>query len=613
MMHQYVRRYGQKLVHRRGEDTIKESDGLKIHLSAVELVFLGVGRNLGAGLYIVVGAVAKYVAGPAIVVCFLVAGLSSLLSRLCYVEFDARVPRSSSAYVCSYVTMGQLWAFVVGWNIILLFFIATACTAMAWRYAFDNLIGDRISQALEGTVPLHVPYLLATYADFFALGLVLLLAVLLALGVPESAWVYRVFTGINILVLSFVIVSGFIKGDLHNWKLTEQDYELAAAVFTNSLGPPGAGGFVPFDFEGVLRGAATCFYAFVGFAAINTRERGDLRRQRSISLISLLMCFLAYFGVSAALTLMVPYYQIHHHSPLPEAFLHVGWGPARYVVAVGVLCALTSSLLGDMFPMSRLIHAMAEDGLLFRGLARVYGHTKIPVMAIMYSGSLAAITALLFEFSDIVNLMAVASLLAYSMVSFSVLVLRYQPDQNLSKNEKTEEETEMEPVLERSPLDSVPEAGTSNILKSLWFPTSPIPTRKSGQIVYGCAFLVVLLLTILSLILARWPTHVFSGDPVLTTVAVLLLLLITGVTVIIWRQPQSPSPLTFRVPALPVLPLVSLFLNLYLMMQMTSGTWTVFGIWNAIGFAIYFGYGIRHSLEEKNEPQPPVSTFQAPD
>ncbi|KAB0349878.1 hypothetical protein FD754_014735 [Muntiacus muntjak] len=95
------------------------------------------------------------------------------------------------------------------------------------------------------------------------------------------------------------------------------------------------------------------------------------------------MCFLAYFGVSAALTLMVPYYQIHHQGPLPEAFLHVGWGPARYVVAVGVVCVLTSSLLGDMVPMSQLIHAMAEDGLLFRGLARVYGHTKIPVMAII--------------------------------------------------------------------------------------------------------------------------------------------------------------------------------------------------------------------------------------
>ncbi|XP_024835118.1 cationic amino acid transporter 3 [Bos taurus] len=594
MVHQCVRQFGQKLVHRRGEDTIKESDGLKIHLSAIELVFLGVGRNLGAGLYIVVGAVAKYVAGPAIVICFLVAGLSSLLSRLCYVEFDARVPRSSSAYVCSYVTMGQLWAFIVGWNIILLFLIATACTARAWMYAFDSLIGDLISQALERTVPLHMPYFLATYADIFALGLVLLLAVLLALGVPESARVYRVFTGINILVLSFTIVSGFIKGDLHNWKLTNRDYTLTTAVFTYSLGPPGAGGFVPFDFEWVVQGAATCFYAFVGFAAITTTERGDLKPQRSISLFSLLMCFLAYFAVSAALTLTVPYYQIHHYSPLPEAFLHVGWGPARYVVAVGVLCALMSSLLGDMFPMSRLICTMAEDGLLFRALAKVCGHKEIPVMAIMSSGSLAGIMALLFEFSDIANLMAVASLLAYSMVSFSVLVLRYQPDQNLSKNEKMEEETEMEPVVEGSLLESEPEAGISNILKSLWFPTSTIPTWKSGQIVSGCAFLLVLLLTILSRILAQWPSQVFSGDPGLTTVAVLLLF-ITGVMVIIWRQPQSPSPLTFRVPALPVLPLVSIFLNIYLMMQMTSGTWALFGVWNVIGFAICFGYGIRHS------------------
>ncbi|KAM7232938.1 hypothetical protein CapIbe_015074 [Capra ibex] len=554
MVRQYVRQFGQKLVRRRGADTIKEPDGLKIHLSATELVFLGVGRNLGAGLYIVLGAVAKYVAGPAIVICFLVAGLSSLLSRLCYVEFDARVPRSSSAYVCSYVMMGQLWAFVVGWNIILLFFIAIACTAHAWRYAFDSLIGDRVSQKLEETVPLHAPYFLAHGCRLFRTG-------------PGAA--------------------------------------------ACGLGPPGAGGFVPFDFEGVVQGAATCFYAFVGFAAIAARERGDLKPQRSISLISLLMCFLAYFAVSAALTLMVPYYQIHHHSPLPEAFLHVGWGPARYVVAVGVLCALTSSLLGDMFPMSRLIGAMAEDGLLFRGLARVYGHTKIPVVAIMSSGSLAGIMALLFEFSHIANLMAVVSLLAYSMVSFSVLVLRYQPGQNLSKSEKTEEETEMELVPVGSPLDSVPEAGTSNILKSLWFPTSTTPTRKSAQIVYGCAFLLVLLLSILSLVLAQWPRRVFSGDPALTTVAVLLLLLITGVTAIIWRQPQSPRPLTFRVPALPVLPLVSIFVNLSLMMQMTSGAWILFGIWNAIGFAIYFGYGVRHSLEENNEP--PASTSQTPD
>ncbi|KAI4571117.1 hypothetical protein MJG53_013223 [Ovis ammon polii x Ovis aries] len=222
---------------------------------------------------------------------------------------------------------------------------------------------------------------------------------------------------------------------------------------------------------------------------------------------------------------------------------------------------------------------MAKDGLLFRGLAQIHARTSTPMVAIVSSGSLAAIMVLLLDLGHIVELMLTGIMLAYTLATFYVLVLRYQPD----LNEKTEEEVEMEPKVEEHPLDSVPEAGTSNILKTLWFPTSTTPTQKSGQIVYGCAFLLVLLLIILSLILAQWRSQLFSGDPVLTTVAVLLLLLITGVTVIIWRQPQNPSSLHFKAPALPVLPLVSIFVNVYLMMQITSETWTQFGVWNAIG------------------------------
>ncbi|XP_057568094.1 cationic amino acid transporter 3-like [Hippopotamus amphibius kiboko] len=558
---------------------------------------LGVRKMLGAGVYILVGAVAKYIAGPAIVICFFVAALSSVLSGLCYVEFGARVPRSGSAYLHNYITMGQLWAFVIGWNLILYLVTATACTAKAWSFTFDSLIGNHISQALQGTFSLYMPSFLTTFPDFFALGLVLLMTGALVLGVRESALVNKVFTGLNILVLSFIIFSGFIKGDLHNWQLTEEDYKLntSGSNDTSSLGPLGSGGFVPFGFDGILQGAAICFYAFVGFAAIVTKGEEARNPQRSIPLgivISLFICFLAYFGVSAALTLMVPYYRIHPESPLPQAFLHVGWGPARYVVAVGTLCALTSSLLGAMFPMPRVIYSMADDGLLFRGLARIHPRTRTPIMATLASGTLAGVMALLFKFTDLVDLLSIQSLLAYSLVAFSVIVLRYQPDQNFSKNEKTGEEIEMEAEVDKNPLESVPEAGTSKILKSLCDPLDTIPTLASGQIVYGCALLLVLLLTILSLVLARWPSRVFSGDPVATTVAVLLLLLIVGVTVIIWRQPQSPAPLHFKVPALPVLPLVSIFLNVYLVMQIASGIWVQFVIWNAIGFAIYFGYGI---------------------
>ncbi|XP_059732583.1 uncharacterized protein [Bos taurus] len=404
----------------------------------------------------------------------------------------------------------------------------------------------------------------------------------------------------------FIIVSGFIKGDLHNWKLTEQDYPLNTSESNDiySLGPLGSGGFVPFGLDGILRGAALCFYMFIGFDSIVTTGEKAQNPQRSIPIsivVSVLICFVAYFGVSAALTLMVPYYQIHPDSPFLQAFLHVGWGPARYVVAVGILCALSSSLLNTMFAMSWLIYTMAEDGLLFRFLAEINARTRTHIKVIMISGILAGVLALLFHFSDLMDLMSLRSLLANLVVDFSVLVLRYHSDQNLSKNQKTEEESEMELVVKERSLDPVPKANISRNLKSLWFPASTIPTRTSGQIVYGCAIVLVVLLIILSLILYRWPSQVFSGDPVLTTVAVLLLLLITGVTAIIWRQPQDPTALHFRVPALPFLPLVSIFVNIYLMVHMTTWTWVLFGIWMGIGFAIYFGYGIRHKLEENTE------------
>uniref|UniRef100_A0A8C6E562 Cationic amino acid transporter 3-like n=1 Tax=Moschus moschiferus TaxID=68415 RepID=A0A8C6E562_MOSMO len=397
MLHRYVRQFGQKLVHRRPLEARAESGSSEAHLNTVDLVSLGVGRMLGAGVYILVGSVAKVRAGPATVICFLVAGLSCVLSGLCYAEFGARVPGSSSAYFYSYITMGQLCAFITGWNLILSLVIGTACIARGWSSALDSMTGNHISQGLQGTLSLHVPYFLPTYADFVAMGLVLLLTGVLVLGARESTPVNKVFTVTNLLVLSFIIVSGFIKGDLHNWELTEQDYKLNTSGSTDTyslerLDPLGYGGFMPFGFEGILHGAATCVYAFLGFDSIAMRGEEALNPQRSIPfsiMISLFICFLAYFGVSAALTLMVPYYQIQPKSPLPQAFLHVGWGPARYFVAVGTLCALTSSLLGTMFPTPRLVCTMAKDRLLFRGLAWIYDHIGTPVVAIIASGSIA--------------------------------------------------------------------------------------------------------------------------------------------------------------------------------------------------------------------------------
>ncbi|KAB0349877.1 hypothetical protein FD754_014734 [Muntiacus muntjak] len=617
MLRQYVRQFRQGLVRKWPLEAREESESRRAPLSTFDLVILGVCRTLGAGVYVLIGVMTLLIAGPAIVISFLVVALSSVLSGLCYTEFWSYVPRSGSVYLYSVVAMGKLYAFLIGWSVLLYLLAAASCVTRAWSYAFDSLIGNHISQALERTFSPHMPSFLAPYPDFIALGLVLLMTGLLVLGARVTTLIIKVSTGLNLFVPIFMILSGFIKGDLHNWQLTEQDYRAntSGSSSTFSLGPLGSGGFVPFGFEGILQGAAILFTSYFGAHGMVTAGKEAPNPQRSIPLsmvISIFIGFLAYSGVSAALTLMVPYYEIYPYSPLPQAFLQVGWDPAGYVMAAVLLCTLLYSFLCAMVSMFQLTCAMAAEGLLFRGLAQIHTRTGTPIMAIVASGTLTGFTASLLGILDLVKLMSAGVLPAYTLVAVSVLVLRYQPDKNLSKEGKTEEGNEISD-LEASPSEPVPEAGPLRILKSLWFPTSTTPTQISGQIVYGCASLLVLLLSILSLILSQWPSQVFSGDPVLTTVVVVVLLLIIGVTVIIWRQPQSPSPLLFRIPALPVLPPVSIFVNIYLMMQITSETWILFGIWMAIGSVIYLGYEIRHSLAGNNHQQPPAPTPQTLD
>ncbi|XP_073336253.1 solute carrier family 7, member 3 [Pagrus major] len=615
--------FGKTLLRRRALNCSGEESQFARCLSTLDLIALGVGSTLGAGVYVLAGEVAREKAGPAIVLCFLIAALSSMLAGLCYAEFGARVPKTGSAYLYSYVTVGEIWAFITGWNLILSYVIGTASVARAWSSTFDNLVEQKISDFFKASMAMKVPGgVLAEYPDLFALILILLLTGLLAFGVSESALVNKIFTGINLVVLGFVIISGFVKGDTTNWKLTEDDYfrfinQTNGSVTNKVESDFGSGGFAPFGVAGVLSGAATCFYAFVGFDCIATTSEEAKNPMRSIPIgivASLLICFFAYFGVSAALTLMMPYYQLDTQSPLPEAFTHVGWAPARYIVAVGSLCALSTSLLGSMFPMPRVIYAMAEDGLLFRTLSRINTRTKTPLLATIASGIVAALMAFLFDLAALVDLMSIGTLLAYSLVAICVLILRYQPG-NLSSSSQTEKLVELvegEKVAV-SGGDSGDEFGMETeerplretfSVKLLFSPSGKNPTQTSGTIVYATTAIISVFITVLCVILANCLEKLRDGHAGVLVPVVILTLLCAVCVIIIWRQPESKEALTFKVPLLPWLPLFSVFVNIYLMMQLDMSTWIRFSVWMAIGFAIYFFYGIRNSSEAANRSSP---------
>ncbi|PNF43297.1 putative cationic amino acid transporter [Cryptotermes secundus] len=376
---------------------------LKKCLTTLDLTSLGVGSCVGTGMYLVAGMVARNYAGPGVVFSFIIAAVASIFSGACYAEFGVRVPHTTgSAYMYSYVTVGEFIAFVIGWNMVLEYLIGTSACACALSACFDALANGAISGAMKA--------FFGRSPDFLAFIITILMMLLMAAGVKKSLVFNNVLNALNLSVWVFVMTAGLFYVDTGNWS----DHK----------------GFLPYGWPGVLTGAATCFYAFIGFDIIATTGEEANNPKRSIPLAivtSLVIILIAYVTSSMMLTLIVPYDEVDANSALVEMFGQVGAMKCKYIVAVGALAGLTVSMFGSMFPMPRIVYAMAQDGLIFRTLSQVWPATGTPVLATFISGLAAALAALLIRLEVLVEMMSIGTLLAYTLVSTCVLILRYQP------------------------------------------------------------------------------------------------------------------------------------------------------------------------------------------
>ena len=576
-------------------------------LTTWDLTSLGIGATLGAGIYVVSGQVAASIAGPAVIISFALAAITSILSGLCYAEFGARVPRTTgSAYAYSYVTVGEIWAFIIGWNLILEYMIGTAADARALSACFDYVIGNAIRNlTLTYVGEMQIPGL-GTYPDILSFVVTIMVTTVLAVGVKQSSTFSTIFNVLNFLVVLFIVIAGMFFVDTRNW--TEGE------------------GFFPYGFSGVLSGAATCFYAYVGFDIIATTGEETKNAPKSIPIAivaSLVVIFLCYFGVSTVVTLIVPFDQLDKLSPIPNAFVQRGFPLAKYIIGLGAVCGLSSSLLGSQFPLPRIIYAMASDGLLFKCFASVNPRTEVPVVATVYPGILTAVIALLFDLNELVEMMSIGTLLAYTLVSLCVLILRYQPDiadahsmdllnlpdidpnvyEQLSLHEHTAEEFEyqMSPNGHLHFLDSPNfDKNQDNELSWEEFTTANKKTSRQDRrhkLTEGptaeSVRLVNWAVTLLFISFIGFCSATVYGLEALQrrSYVIILFLVLFGVLslfaiVVICLQPQNTKEISFKAPLVPALPILAIFFNVFLMLKLSRLTWIRFGVW--MGLGLYF-------------------------
>ncbi len=382
-------------------------------LGPVTLTALGVGAIIGAGIFVLTGLAANVYAGPGLVLSFVVAGFGCALAALCYAEFASMVPVAGSAYTYAYATLGELFAWIIGWDLVLEYAIASSTVAHGWSHyllSFLQLFGVAlpgrwIGNPIDFDPATHAWVRTGAYCNLPAGLIVLLVTVVLVVGIRESARVNAAMVLLKLAVVLLVIVlgAGYIRPE--NWHP-----------------------FLPYGVPGVLKGSAYIFFAYIGFDSVSTHAEEAINPQRDVPIgiiASLALCTVLYILVAAVLTGMVPYTQINIDAPVAHAFADRGLPVAVFLISLGAIVGITSVLLVLLLSQARILLAMARDGLIPRDFfGAVHPRFRTPHKATILTGVVVAIVAALFPLKILADLVNIGTLMAFVIVCAAVMVMR---------------------------------------------------------------------------------------------------------------------------------------------------------------------------------------------
>ena len=402
-------------------------------LGPVALSSLGIGSIIGTGIFVLVGQAAHDYTGPALMLSFVVAGTACIFAALCYAEFASMAPVAGSAYTYGYATMGELFAWIIGWDLVLEYTVSAAVVSHGWSKYFQDLIG------MAG---LKIPLLLqdapfeykietgefvgtGSLFDLPAAVIAMLITIVLVLGIRQSAAANGIMVAVKVAVVIFAIAVGAYYVNPDNWQPFAPYGYSGVSFFGHTVWGQESAGHKPL---GMLAGAAIIFFAYIGFDAVSTHAEEAKRPERDVPvgiIVSLVVCTVLYIAMAAVLTGMVRYDQLDKDAPVAQAFKSIGMEWAQFVVNIGALAGMTSVMLVTMLSQPRILLAMARDGLLPESFfGAVHNTFKTPWKSTILTGLAVATLGSLLPLDILADLVNIGTLLAFVIVSVAVLIMR---------------------------------------------------------------------------------------------------------------------------------------------------------------------------------------------